>query len=195
MTLSDTARVYGKAIIEPVARFFNRLGFTPNMISVMGFLGHFGAFWFIANGEMRWGGIMLLALAPLDAVDGTLARLTNKSNAWGAFLDSVLDRYAELVIFGGLLLFYMRGNQTWQTALIYIVITGSLLVSYTRARGHSLGIDIKSGIFSRFERYIVLIPCLLFNIPDIGLVILAVGTQLTAIQRIFAFYQAFSAVE
>ena len=113
-----------------------------------------------------------------------MARLRGEASEFGAFVDSVSDRYSELVIFGGLLFYYMQQGQILYVVLAYLAAAGSILVSYTRARAQSLGIDTKIGILTRFERYLVLAPLLVLNLPWVALWILAVLANFTALQRI-----------
>jgi CDP-diacylglycerol--glycerol-3-phosphate 3-phosphatidyltransferase len=128
---------------------------------------------------------MILAMGPVDALDGTMARLRGEPSEFGAFVDSVTDRYSELVIFGGLL-FYFSQQGDWLGALVtYIAAGGSVLVSYVRARASSLGYDTKVGILTRMERYLVLAPTLVLNYPMVGLWIIAVLANVTALQRVW----------
>jgi CDP-diacylglycerol--glycerol-3-phosphate 3-phosphatidyltransferase len=133
---------------------------------------------------MLVGGLIILAMGPVDALDGTMARLRGEPSDFGAFVDSVTDRYSELVIFLGLLLYYnQQGN--WVNILgVYLAAAGSVLVSYIRARAQSLGYEAKVGILTRAERYAVLAPTLIFNIPWVGVWIIAVLANITAMQRI-----------
>jgi len=103
---------------------------------------------------------------------------------FGAFVDSVTDRYSELVIFGGLLVHFVHVQNWLMATLVYLAAAGSVLVSYVRARAQSVGVETKVGILTRFERYLVLAPGLVFNIPQISLWILAIFTHITAVQRI-----------
>jgi CDP-diacylglycerol--glycerol-3-phosphate 3-phosphatidyltransferase len=114
-----------------------------------------------------------------------MARLRGEPSEFGAFVDSVTDRYSELVIFGGLLYYYLQAG-SWESAILaYAAAVGSVLVSYVRARAQSLGYDTKVGFLTRLERYLVLGPALLINQPLIGLWIIALFANLTAFQRIF----------
>ncbi len=190
---TDQMRLLFKGVIEPIAGFFNSLGISPNAMTVIGLCGGIGGAVLIALGWVTWGGIVILITAPLDALDGTMARLkgekrTDSPPSFGAFFDSVIDRYTEFFLFGGLLIYFINSGNLGGVALAYIAAGGSFMVSYTRARAQSLGVETKVGILSRLERYIVLIPCLVFNIPLVGLVILAVFTNITAIQRIVDVY-------
>ena len=183
-TLSDQARVVFKGVLDPVGAFFNRLGIYPNTMTLLGLAGNIVGAILIGLGHMTIGGIVVLVMGLIDTLDGTMARLRGMSSEFGAFVDSVTDRYSELVIFGGLLYFFLNKGD-WVSALgIYLAASGAVLVSYVRARAASLGMDTKVGFLSRFERYLVLAPALIFNIPMVGIWIIAVFANITALQRI-----------
>jgi CDP-diacylglycerol--glycerol-3-phosphate 3-phosphatidyltransferase len=183
--LSDYLRVRTRALLEPFAIFFNRLGLNPNTMTILGLVGNTIAGVLIARGNMFWGGVLVLAMGPVDALDGTMARLRGQPTKFGAFVDSVTDRYSELAIFGGLLVYYQQLNMGLEMLIVYAAAAGSVLVSYVRARGQSLGYDTKVGLFSRLERILVLIPSLILNIPLVGAVLIAIFSNITALQRIW----------
>lgn len=184
LTFSDRMRVVFKGTLDPVGAFFNRLGILPNTMTLIGLAGNIVGAVLIALGYITIGGIVVLVMSLFDALDGTMARLRGMPSEFGAFVDSVTDRYSELVIFGGLLFFFLQKGD-WISALgIYIAASGSVLVSYVRARAASLGMDTKVGFLSRFERYLVLAPSLILNIPMVGIWIIAVFANITALQRI-----------
>lgn len=182
--LADYLRVRFKGVMQASAAFLNRLGLMPNTITLIGLLGNVGAAVLLAYGYFTWGGLLALLMGILDAVDGTMARLRNLPVEFGAFADSVTDRYSELLIFGGLLFYYMRQDDWLMGFGVYLAAAGSVLVSYIRARAGAVGMDTKVGLFSRFERYVVLIGSLVFQIPYIGIWIIAVFANITALQRI-----------
>jgi CDP-diacylglycerol--glycerol-3-phosphate 3-phosphatidyltransferase len=190
MTFTDRARIYFKGILDPLGRFLNRLGLTPNMMTVLGLAGNvFGAI-LLARGEMLWGGIVIFLMGPIDGLDGTMARLRGTAGQFGAFVDSVSDRYSELIIFGGLLLYYSQRGDSRTLLIVYAAAAGSVLVSYIRSRGQSLGWDTKVGILTRMERYLILAPALILsafnqNILIAALWIIAIFANITALQRIF----------
>lgn len=123
-------------------------------------------------------------MAPLDAVDGSMARQRQESSKFGAFFDSVVDRYDELVLLAGLLFYFSQEGAQAGVMLTYLATMGSVLVSYTRARAESLGLNAKTGILTRIERAIVLIIGLLIGKPLYSVGIIAVLGNITAIQRI-----------
>ena len=184
LTLTDLARARFKGFLDPLARFLNRLGIAPNSITLLGLLGNTIGALLLARGEFVWGGLLVVLMGPVDALDGTMARLRGESSDFGAFVDSVTDRYSEIVIFGGLLWFYLSQNNILMASAVYAAAVGSVLVSYIRARGQSLKMDTKVGVLTRMERYLVLAPSLIFNIPAVGVWIIAVLANLTALQRI-----------
>ena len=185
-TLTDHMRVWAKVIIDPVVTVLAKYKLSPDLLTVIGMLAHFLFAYLIAIGQMTWAGIALLFLSPLDAFDGSLARkLGRKQNGFGAFLDSTLDRLAEIILYGGFIYYYMQQVNPQMLAVTYLAVSGSLMVSYSRSRAESLGYDCKIGIASRVERYIVLIVFLIINMPNIALILIAIGTYFTLAQRMY----------
>jgi CDP-diacylglycerol--glycerol-3-phosphate 3-phosphatidyltransferase len=177
-------RLVFKGVLDPVGAFFNRLGIYPNTMTLLGLAGNIIGAILIALGQMTLGGIIVLVMGLIDTLDGTMARLRGMPSEFGAFVDSVTDRYSELVIFAGLLYYFLHKGDWLSVLAIYIAAGGAVLVSYVRARAASLGMDTKVGFLSRFERYLVLAPSLIFNIPLVGIWIIAIFANFTAIQRI-----------
>jgi len=184
LTLTDQMRRRFKGILDPIGAFLNRLGLMPNTVTILGLVGNTIGAYFLATGHMTIGGLIILAMGPVDALDGTMARLRGEASEFGAFVDSVTDRYSELVIFGGLLFYFLQQGEVLYATLAYLAAAGSILVSYTRARAQALGHDTKVGLLTRMERYIVLAPLLVLNQPEIALWILAIFANITAVQRI-----------
>jgi len=182
-----------KNVLDSISGFLLKVGLTPNSVTILGVVLSTGVAVLIGFGYIRWAGLLIIVAAPMDALDGSMARLKGISSPFGAFLDSVTDRYSEMIILGGLLVYYLqRGNAFLPCLLVFISAVGSIMVSYTKARAESLGFSAKVGILTRVERVLVLAPCLIFNIPMIALWILAVLGNFTAIQRIlFVRRQAF----
>lgn len=184
ISLSDLLRARFKGILDPMGAFFNRLGLMPNTMTILGLVGNTIGAILLAQGKMTAGGIVILLMGPVDALDGTMARLRGEPTDFGAFVDSVTDRYSELIIFGGLLAHYLLHGNWLGAGLTYLAAAGSVLVSYVRARAQSLGYDSKIGILTRLERFLVLGPSLVLNLPLVGLAIIAVFANVTAVQRI-----------
>jgi CDP-diacylglycerol--glycerol-3-phosphate 3-phosphatidyltransferase len=184
MRFSDRMRVVFKGVLDPIGAFFNRLGIFPNTMTLLGLAGNIVGAVLIALGYMTVGGIVVLVMGLVDTLDGTMARLRGMPSEFGAFVDSVTDRYSELVIFGGLLYFYSHKGDWLSVIAIYMAACGSVLVSYVRARAAALGMETKVGTLSRFERYLVLAPSLILRIPMVGVWIIAILGNITALQRI-----------
>ncbi len=184
-TFTDVMRGLFKGILDPIGGFLNRLGITPNMMTMLGLLGNMAGAWFLAQGNMVLGGAFVLICTPFDALDGTMARLRGEASEFGAFVDSVTDRYSELFILGGLLYHFLQVGDHLSAMAVYIAAAGSVLVSYVKARADSLKFDANTGILTRMERYLVLAPLLVLNLPSIAVWILAVLANVTALQRIW----------
>jgi CDP-diacylglycerol---glycerol-3-phosphate 3-phosphatidyltransferase len=184
-TFTDYLRLWFKWFLDPLGGFLNRLGLTPNMVTGLGLLGNTIGAIYLARGEMLTGGIWIALMTPVDALDGTMARLRGESSDFGAFVDSVSDRYSELIIYGGLLYHFLVRGEPLGGLLTFGAAAGSVLVSYVKARAEGLGYEAKVGLLTRAERYIVLAPSLIFNQLNIGLGIIAVFANITALQRVW----------
>jgi len=184
-TFTDYLRLWFKWFLDPLGGFFNRLGITPNMMTMLGLLGNSVGAYYLSQGELLTGGIWIALMTPVDALDGTMARLRGESSDWGAYVDSVTDRYSELIIYGGLLYYFLKLGEPLGGILTFGAAAGSVLVSYVKARAEGLGYEAKVGLLTRAERYIVLAPALVFNQLYIGLGILAIFANITALQRIW----------
>ncbi|MFH1907767.1 MAG: CDP-alcohol phosphatidyltransferase family protein [Chloroflexota bacterium] len=184
MSFSDYLRLWFKWLLDPLAVFFNRLGIHPNVMTLLGLFGTTIGALLIAKGSLTWGGIFILFTVPFDALDGTMARLRGEASNWGAFVDSVTDRYSELFVYAGLLIYYLNQGDKLACTLVYLAAAGTVLVSYTKAKADSLNFDANVGLLTRAERYLVLAPLLVLNMPIIALWILAILANFTALQRI-----------
>jgi CDP-diacylglycerol--glycerol-3-phosphate 3-phosphatidyltransferase len=183
-TFSDRLRIIFKGILDPIGVFLNRTGLTPNSITLLGLAGTTVGAYLIAQGKMTVGAIVLFFFVIVDAFDGTMARLRGEPSDFGAFVDSVSDRYAEFITFGGLLYYFLTQENALGAMMTFAATAGSVLVSYVKARAEGLNFTAKVGILSRVERYIVLIPLLLFNQPFWAVSVIAVLGNFTALQRI-----------
>ncbi|MFC2064732.1 CDP-alcohol phosphatidyltransferase family protein [Chloroflexota bacterium] len=184
-SFSDYLRLWFKWITDPLGVFFNKLGIKPNTMTILGVTGTALGAYMLARGNMLWGGLLILITVPFDALDGTMARLRGEANEWGAFVDSVADRYSELITYAGLLYYFLDQGNVLGSMLVFAAASGSVLVSYVKARAESVNLFVKGGILTRVERYIVLAPALVFNQPMVALWILAILTHITAFQRIY----------
>lgn len=182
-SLQNWARRVAEGIVTPLAR----LGVTPNAVTVAGFLFNVVTAAVLASGHLTSGSILLFLSALFDMLDGALARVSSLQSRFGAFLDSVLDRYSEAAILGALVYVFTVRHNTPVVMLVYAVAIGSLLISYARARAEGLGLDAKVGIAPRPERIIILGLGLLVNLKTTvaALVLLAILTHVTAVQRLY----------
>ncbi len=187
--LTSWLRAASRGILESIARVLQATHISPNMLTVIGFVLALVVAYVLASGQLLWGGVLMILAAVFDAFDGTLARVSNRTSRFGAFLDSTLDRYSESVIFLGLLIHYIQTDQQTEAILVVVALVGSLMVSYTRARAEGLGLDIKSGLLTRVERVLILIVGLISGWMLVALWLLAILTNLTALQRIYAAWR------
>ncbi len=184
-TFGDFLRATFKGVLDPVGALINRTGITPITVTLLGVVGSGAAAYFVAIGQVSLGGLIMLLAWPIDALDGTMARLRGEASDWGAFVDSVSDRYSELIILGALLYRFTVTNQHLFEVATFAAAAGSILVSYVKARAEAQSFSAREGLLTRAERYLVLGPCLLFNIPGVGVWIVAVLANITALQRIW----------
>lgn len=184
-TLTDWLRQVGAPITVGGARLFAWLGLTPNALTVLGALVALVAGYLAARGMFVWAAVAMLVGMPLDAFDGSLARLTGKASRAGALLDSTLDRYAEFFVLAGLAYYYAGAGLAVPVLLVIVTLFGSVMVSYVRARSEGLGIDNKVGVMTRVERLAVLFLALVAGYVVLGLWVLAVLTHLTVAQRVW----------
>lgn len=194
--LSNLIRQRAQAFLNIIAGGLGKIGFTPNLLTLVGFLMMCGIGAVLALGNFALGGLLIIAAGIFDALDGSLARLTNRVSKFGAFLDSTTDRFAEGAIYFGILYAFMQREMTWVTYLIYFTLLGSLMVSYARARAEGIGVEMKEGMMTRFERIALLVIGLIltafFGDTPILIVLgfLAVFTNFTAVQRMWLVYRA-----
>jgi CDP-diacylglycerol--glycerol-3-phosphate 3-phosphatidyltransferase len=168
------------------------LHLTPNILTMLGLCICAGSSVLIAFGFLLPGGLILLVASGFDILDGALARVSGREQRYGAFLDSTVDRYAEAMTAIALLAYFifLPGHHTLEPMLIVFALTGSLLVSYVRARAQSLGFNGDGGLLARPERVVITViglviaPLLIWS-----LWILAVLTNVTAVQRIWVVWQ------
>jgi CDP-diacylglycerol--glycerol-3-phosphate 3-phosphatidyltransferase len=169
---------------DPVARALLRAHVRPNHLTLVGLGVSILAACAFAQGNLRTGAVLLTLAGLFDFFDGSLARLANSVSAFGAFLDSVVDRYSDLVVLLGVVLYYHRGADTTGVFLTIGALVGTIMTSYTKARAQSIGVACEIGLIERPERLIVLIAGAAFNVLTPAMIALAVLTNLTALQRI-----------
>ena len=190
MVNRDSARRLLSTYLEdPAARVLTRAGFSPNVITLLGLLGAAASAYLLAVGFLAAGGLVLLLSAVFDLFDGAVARATGRVSKFGALLDSTVDRASEAAVLLGLLVHYLGEASTVGAVLVYVALSGSLLVSYVRARAGGLRVDCQVGVFTRSERVVALGITLIIGQwwPTVLLVVLgAIGalTIVTTVQRV-----------
>jgi CDP-diacylglycerol---glycerol-3-phosphate 3-phosphatidyltransferase len=170
---------------------------SPNVLTFIGLIINVGAallFGFASadNNQalmFRWAGIVIIGAGIFDMVDGRVARATNQVTDFGAFFDSVIDRYSDVALFFGLLVYYARANRFFYVVLVAFVMVSSVMVSYTRARAESLIHKCKVGFMERPERIVLVIIGALFNRMAPVLWVIAVLSTITVIHRIRYTYE------
>lgn len=153
------------SIINPLVRFMVRIGFTPNLVTLIGLVLNIGvAIIFVLGAEegnrgdlsyVGWAGALILFAGLFDMLDGQVARLGNMSSTFGALFDSVLDRYSELVMFLGICYYLVAHHYFLSSLFAFVALIGSMMVSYTRARAEGLGVESKGGLMQRPERVVL----------------------------------------
>lgn len=182
--LSQTIGRICRAILNLMVRGISLLGVNPNLLTFVGFLITLLAAYYLAQGRFFDAGIVIIFSGIFDMLDGRLARITNKVTKFGAFFDSVLDRYSDMALFLGLLIHYARIQQMTYLVLAGIVMMGAVMTSYTRARAESLIPLCKVGFMERPERLVLIIIGALSGKMAPVLWVMAIMSNLTVIHRI-----------
>jgi CDP-diacylglycerol--glycerol-3-phosphate 3-phosphatidyltransferase len=178
-------------VIEPIAKLLINLRVHPHIITIAGLLISILAFNFFRLGDFLYAGLMVILAGMCDVLDGRLARETKQITKFGALMDSTIDRYSEVLMFLGLAIFF-HDRQSYIVYLIILALTGSFMVSYTRARAEGLGIECRVGIMQRPERITWLaIGSILGAIPKWGIYLviatiwfIAIFANITVVQRV-----------
>ncbi|MFD2081059.1 CDP-diacylglycerol--glycerol-3-phosphate 3-phosphatidyltransferase [Actinopolymorpha cephalotaxi] len=181
-------------LLTPVARFFLRVGIGPDIVTVVGTAGLcVGALAFYPRGVLFWGTVFITFFVFSDMIDGLMARMSQRSSKWGAFLDSTLDRIGDAAVFGGLTLWFAGGGDAFWLACValYCLVMGNV-TSYAKARAESLGMTANVGIAERADRLVAVLVAtglaglgVPFLLPAV-LCLLAVASTVTVVQRILA---------
>ena len=190
-TFTDWARTQAGVILMPIARAMGRLGIHPNTITILGLLLQVGVGVVFGLGHIKLAGWLLLFVAPVDALDGALARALGKQSRFGAFLDSTLDRFSDAALILGIMVHYLREGASIPVVLAFIAMVGAIMVSYTRARAETMGFDCKVGLLTRMERIVLIGALSAVGLPMVMLWALAVLSMVTVVQRILHVYVAF----
>ncbi len=184
-TLTDRVRFYTSGVTTRLGQKGYELGIHPDVVTLLGLIVVAVASYVAAQGHFFWSAIILILGTPLDALDGAIARAMKRKDKFGALLNSTLDRFADGYIFAGLAYYYSTVNNHNAVLLSILASLGTFLVSYVRARAEGLDIDCKVGLLTRMERTVIILAMLLTGWVIVGLWILAIGTHVTVIQRVW----------
>ncbi len=175
----------------PLLAALRWLRITPNQITIAGTVLNLaaGALVIVVPDHLYWAGIVFVVAGLMDMLDGALARMSQKVTPFGAFLDSTLDRVSEGVILSAIAYLLAVQGREVDVALVVLALMGSMLVSYTRARAESLGVECKVGLMSRPERVILIALGLFFDVLPYVIYIMLALTVFTVIQRVVHTYR------
>lgn len=195
--LSTRTKQAGRALLSPIVRLALALHITANMVTVFGLLIVIAAAILVGTGNLLIGAVVLGFGSALDAVDGSLARASGGTSPFGAFFDSTLDRAAEAILYSGVAAYFLlySDDPTIPVLLAMVALTGSFLVSYSRARAEGLGLSAEVGLASRVERLVLIVLGIAlagfgFDWALIGaLAIISILAVATTVQRIRHVYQ------
>lgn len=191
-TLTDWARSRAESVLDAVGRPLSQLGIPPNAITFTGFLLQVGVGMLFFRGLNRVGGLVLLLVAPLDALDGAVARAGGRDGPFGAFLDSTLDRFSDAALILGLTAHQLGQGQMLEAALFLVALVAALMVSYTRARAEALGISCQVGLATRLERVFLIVLLTVLGLTQLLAWTLVVLSIVTVLQRMLHVYMTFS---
>jgi CDP-diacylglycerol--glycerol-3-phosphate 3-phosphatidyltransferase len=172
------------SVLDAIVRAFAAMGVNPNILTFIGFGINLLAAYLFAYGYFRWAGLTIILAGIFDMTDGRVARLEGRVTPFGGFYDSVMDRYSDLCLLIGLLIYYGRINQFLYVSLVAVAMIGSVMVSYTRARAENVIPSCKVGFLERPERVVLIIIGALFDRMAPVLWLIAVLSNVTVIHRI-----------
>ena len=185
-----------KVLLTAIVRRMAIARVSPNVLTFLGLVINLIAacfFGYASGANQRamffYAGLVVFAAGFMDLVDGRVARASNRVTRFGGFFDSVVDRYSDVALFFGLLVYYARANHFFYVVLVAVVMTGSVMVSYTRARAESLIGSCRVGFLERPERLVLVIIGAVFNHMAPVLWVLAVFSNITVIHRIYYTWQ------
>lgn len=192
--ISERIGTWVRQYMLHVGSWFAGLGITPNMATLIGLALNMAVAVILGFGHPIIAGVLLLFASAFDMVDGSIARATNTVSKFGGFFDSTIDRYSEIVVYVGLLVWLnTTSDDHLGSLLILIAATGALMISYARARAEAIGYKASVGLVARPERVVLLAICLIIRQPMWALWILAISTHVTAVWRIVHVYRVAAA--
>src|SRR5437867_5296449 len=185
----------GKRIVDSIVNLLASLGIHPNILTLIGMVINIGAMILFAKGIFTWAALVIILAGIFDMVDGEVARRTKRVTKFGAFFDSVIDRYSDMLLLLGLVIWYAKINRIFYVGLTGLVLIGSVLTSYTRARAESLIPACKVGFLERPERIVLMIIGSLWDRMAAVLWVMAILSNWTVSQRIWYTWRELSALE
>lgn len=188
--IEQKARDISRPSLEAVGRVLAKWNVSPDAVTYLGLVLTIGVAVLAGMGEIRWAGVAYIFAAVCDAMDGTLARVSGKASRFGAFLDSTIDRFEESIVFLGLSIYYALVGGQLEIPLILVVVVGSLMVSYTRARAEAVGVACKVGFMTRPPRVAIMIVGMILDQVLIALILLAVTTLFTTFHRMYHVWRS-----
>jgi len=195
MTYTRAIGLGANRIIKLIVRGLALSKINPNVLTFFGLVINIVAAWFLATGRFRTAGLVIIFAGLFDMVDGRVARATNQVTRFGGFFDSVLDRYSDLALLVGLLVYYGTINRPAYVVLTAVVMTASVMISYTRTRAENIIPTCKVGFMERPERVVLLIIGALFLRMAPVLWVIAVLGNLTVVHRMIFTYQESARLE
>ena len=189
MTFTRAIGLGSNKIIRLIVRGLALSKIHPNVLTFLGLVINMAAAALLAVGRFRLAGVVIIGAGLFDMVDGRVARETNRVTRFGGFFDSVLDRYSDLALLVGMLVWYGSINRPFYVVLTAIAMTGSVMVSYTRARAENTIPTCKVGFMERPERVVLVIIGALFLRMAQVLWVIAVLSNLTVVHRMIFTWQ------
>jgi CDP-diacylglycerol--glycerol-3-phosphate 3-phosphatidyltransferase len=194
--MADLLGKYVRSIARYPGIVLAKTKITPDQVTLFGFAVNCAVAYFIAGGRLSYlmAGILIWIAGFFDALDGSVARITGRVTVFGNFFDSVVDRYSDSVIYLGILALFLRSERTGYAILVVVAMIGSLAVSYIRAKAESLDLECEVGLMPRTARVVMLGASFCIGQAFWGLLIIAVLSHLTALQRILYIRKKLSKV-
>ncbi|HOT01248.1 MAG TPA: CDP-alcohol phosphatidyltransferase family protein [Acidobacteriota bacterium] len=194
LSFTRTIGAGGQFLLTKLTSALGRIKVNPNLITLLGFVINIVAAFYLAKGQFGIAGTIIFIAGAMDMLDGAVARLTGTATRFGAFFDSVIDRYSDIVLYLGLIIYFGKMPRMTYVVLVGICIMGSMMTSYTRARAESLIDKCKVGFLERPERVVLLILGTWFYRVEHVLWVIAVLSNWTVISRIIFTWMELSKV-
>ena len=183
-SLKEASKEAFRQLLHPLVRLLSALRVRPDTLTILGWALSLGSAVLFALGRAQFAGVVMLLGGLFDSLDGAVARESNRMSAFGAFLDSTLDRLSESVIFVGIVFFYAASARPYEALLAGVAMTFSLLTSYARARAEGLRIECRVGLLERAGRVVILSVFSIVGLLTVGLFLVGAGALITTAQRL-----------